>query len=170
MIIAGTGTRNIILDPDYMDDLVEHMADLLRQGKVKHPDLTVLCGMAEGFDEAIGLAAITAGVPFHACVPHPTYGDYYWRQHSKTGRDRLFDYMDLLNQAEKTFVVCKRLYEYHDGRSLHANFVRNIAMVNGCNKLWAHAASATDGGTSHCVNYAKSVGKPVYLVEVEYDE
>lgn len=161
--IAGTGTRKLVLMPDVMAVVVSQISDILLAAKAARGEITVISGMAEGFDEAMALGAIRAQVPFLAYIPHPTYGDYYWGSHTQSGRDRTEEFNNLLKQAAGIHISAITLYV--DG--VHVNFLRNKHMVDKCDILWAYSPDWYKGskGTAHAITYATSVGRRIYFIK-----
>lgn len=162
--ICGTGTRSIVKQPLFMEGIISVMADLMRKGLERYPDLQVISGLAEGFDEAIARAAIEAGVPFAAYLPTKNYGEYYWGRKSQTGIDRSQDFEDLLAQARSIRYSSETLYTIRGNERMHANFARNIDMVNASDKVWTPQVSDPSSGTSHAISYAQQCSKGVYVV------
>ena len=163
LYIAGTGTRQIQLmaasdKQKVIDTIIEQLdiwAELYGQaggeGRV-----TVISGMAEGFDAAMAAAAIKASVPLWCYVPNRGYGNYYWGSHSLTGQNRLAKFNEILEYAEKVEYTNERLGVpagklYHGG--VHLNFLRNQAMVDDATHLfgWVDGDKEPDGGTADCV-------------------
>ena len=177
-VIAGTGTRSLINEPqEYRHKVLNYMVELLRKAKEKHGDnLVVISGMAEGFDEAIARAAVEAGVPFIAAVPNANYINYYWKK-SLTGKSRLKQGLNLLKQASEVHYVCKSpasqlpKYKNPDGSDKWgtANYERNEWMVDRANVVWAYNPTGK-GGTQHCVNYAKEHDVTVFNIVVPKDD
>jgi len=159
--IAGTGSRELILDVDKRREVRDYLADLLTKAKEKHGDkLIVISGMAEGFDEALARAAIMANVPFIAAIPNNGYIEYYWGKKSMLGRNRMAESQEILSKASDIVYVCDGIYG-PDGR--HANFHRNEWMVDHANIVWAY--NPTTRGTAQCYAYCKKVGKPVFIID-----
>jgi len=159
--IAGTGSRELILDVDKRREVRDYLADLLTKAKKKHGDkLIVISGMAEGFDEALARAAILADVPFIAAIPNKGYIEYYWGKKSMLGRNRMTEAQDILSKAGDIVYVCDGIYG-PDGR--HANFHRNEWMVDHADILWVY--NPTTRGTAQCFAYSKEVGKPAFIVD-----
>jgi hypothetical protein len=151
--VMGTGSRSMVVAADRLsvyDDLRNHILRLRNQ----HPDLVLISGMAEGWDEAIAKVGMRENIPFHAYVPNPEYGAYYWGQHSLTGRNRMSTFNELLAAAEKVVYVAQTLYV----AGVHANFVRNQAMVDVCNMALVYQPS--DGGTADTVRRLTTTHKP----------
>lgn len=157
--VAGTGPRNLQLLPqDQKTELLfkigRHLTDLLDS----HDNLVVISGMAEGFDAALATSAVNLGVPWVAAIPTPSYGSYYWGQHSQTGTNRLEDFLNLLMKATETVICSQNLYV--DG--LHANFYRNQWMVDHADHLLAYDLNR--GGTQDCIRRAEAKGIPISRV------
>lgn len=158
--IAGTGSRELILDKDKRREVRDYLADLLAKAKVKHGDrLIVISGMAEGFDEALARAAIMADVTFIAAIPNKGYIDYYWGKKSMLGRNRMAEAQEILSKAGEIVHVCDGIYG-PDGR--HANFHRNEWMVDHADIVWVY--NPTTRGTAQCYAYCKKVGKRTFII------
>lgn len=153
-IIAGTGSRQLKVAPDQEKVRVWNwILDNLRASKEKHGDnLVVMSGMAEGFDEAIALAAIELGIELHVEIPSPDYRDYYWGKTSLTGRDRRDEFDAIIAHATVVNYTC----DHH--MSGKANFVRNHAMVDKADAFLIYNRNSR--GTSHCVGEIESAGLP----------
>jgi len=144
--IAGTGSRQLVLNSNKHIEVRNQLVNLLAQAKVEHGDsLVVISGMAEGFDEALALAAIQANVPFIAAIPNKTYIQYYWGTASILERDRTPEAQDILSKAQEIVYVCPGVYG-NDGR--HSNFHRNEWMVDHANVVWVY--NPTTRGTAQC--------------------
>ncbi len=161
MIIAGTGSRSLVLEPHKMNKVKLLLCRWMEIGKDRYPDdFLVISGLAEGFDEILAIAAIESKVPFDAYVPTASYGNYYWGQNSLTGKSRKNQFDTILKHAREIVTVCDRLYI--DGK--HANFVRNEAMVDAADRVWAWNPSSS--GTRQCVAYAYQQQKPISEVNL----
>lgn len=159
--IAGTGSRELILDIDKRRKVRDYLADLLVKAKEKHGDkLIIISGMAEGFDEAFARAAIMTNVPFIAAIPNEGYLNYYWGNNSMLKRNRMKEADWILDHAAEFTYVCKGIYG-PDGR--HANHHRNEWMVDRANIVWAYNPQTK--GTAQCVSYAKKTGKNIFVVD-----
>jgi len=141
-IIAGTGSRSFMPTDLARAWLHRHLTTTM----VAHPDLELMSGYAEGWDEFIAREAIASGLPLHAAIPNRGYGRYYWGQHSLTGRDRLAEFNELLSHAKTVVYVCGNDV-YRGG--VHANFVRNQYLVDHANEFVVFGS--TSRGTADCV-------------------
>ena len=127
--------------------------------------LSVVSGMAEGFDECVTVAAQRLGIPVLAVVPTPSYGRYYWGRNSVTGRDRAAAFGALLARASEVRYVSARVWVYTDGKRQHANFARNdemIALSNG-----ALVLPSTSPGTTHAIVSLTEAGVPIKWARVD---
>jgi len=159
--IAGTGSRQLVLDSNKHIEVRNQLVDLLVQAKLEHGDsLIVISGMAEGFDEALALAAIQANVPFIAAIPNKTYIDYYWGKASMLERDRTSEAQDILSKAKEIVYVCSNVYG-PDGR--HANFHRNEWMVDLADVVWVY--NPITRGTAQCYAYATKANKCTVILD-----
>ena len=73
-IIAGTGSRSFVPSPEVKQEL----CDFLVAARVIHPNLRVMTGMAQGFDEFLGWTAVGLTIPFIAAIPNEGYGKHYY--------------------------------------------------------------------------------------------
>jgi hypothetical protein len=149
-IVAGTGSRSFMPTGPVTTALHRYV----QEQQVAHPDLELMSGMAEGWDEFIARTGIEMGVPFHAAVPNRGYGLYYWGRHSQTGQDRLDQFEWLLSKAKTVTYVCPSLYV--DG--VHANFVRNGYLVAHGNSFAVYNPQSR--GTAECFTRIKQARKP----------
>lgn len=125
-------------------------------------DFRLISGMAEGFDEAIAKVGMREGIPYIAAVPHPTYGEYYWGKKSKTGKNRMPMFAELLACADEVVFVSKTLYV----NGVHANFVRNQWMVDHAN--FSLVYNAKSSGTRDCV--ARLTAANIGFIEFPFRE
>jgi len=167
--IAGTGSRELILDVDKRREVRDYLADLLTKAKEKHGDkLIVISGMAEGFDEALARAAIMADVSFIAAIPSPDYIEYYWGKTSMLRRNRMSEAQEILSKAQEIVYVCpsspsKRGNGVKYPQNGGANIDRNEWMVDHANIVWVY--NPTTPGTARCYAYLKKVGKPAFIID-----
>lgn len=125
MRVMGTGSCSMVVDPAAKEiySVLEYKILLMKE---ENPDLILVTGMAEGWDEAIAKVGFRNDIPYEAYLPNSTYGAYYWGRKSQTGRNRTNVFQELLNAAADVHVVCNGLYV--DG--VHSNFIRNSAMID----------------------------------------
>lgn len=159
MILAGTGHRPSRLQIGYDRDsnkllrafLFEKLTEFQNKEAVDH----IIVGMATGFDQAFGEAAVEAGIPFTAAVPF--FGmESKWPE---SGQQRFFD---LLGKAAKVHTVCEPGYD-------PAKFIaRDHWMVDNANAVFALFSGEEKGGTWQTVKYARSKSIPVYSLWVSW--
>jgi hypothetical protein len=165
-VIAGTGSRSLILDEEKMDKVEDYLLELLIQAKDKHGNnLVVISGMAEGFDEALARSAMCVGVTLIAAIPNKGYSAYYWRDNSELKIDRMDTFQELARYANETgavhYVCGKNVYV--DGK--HSNFVRNEWMANRADVVWVY--NPTSKGTAQCYNYCRTNGIKTFIINPE---
>lgn len=162
-VIAGTGSRSF--------HLVEHQAepnqrlhDQMVMNLEAHPNLVVMSGGAEGWDETVASIARNLHIPYVMCIPNKGYGDYYWRRHSVHHRDRMAEFDEMLEKAAAIEYVMEDVY--HSSRlyvkGVHSNFVRNWRMVELARAFWVYGP--TSRGTKDCLDRIKQVGKPYKIL------
>jgi uncharacterized phage-like protein YoqJ len=146
MIIAATGHR-----PDKLGGYSEGVRERLIDGAMRYleqenPD-EVISGMALGWDQAWAIAAIRLGIPLTCALPFqgqfskwPPESQYWWRE--------------IVARANRVHFVFKG--DYAPWKLLG----RNKWMVDNSDKLCA-LWNGSDGGTAHCVAYARKKEKPV---------
>jgi hypothetical protein len=103
-------------------------------------------------------------LPLLAAIPNKGYANYYWKNNSMTGSDRMADFQILADYASNTgriHYVSQGIYGA-DGR--HSNFHRNEWMVAQADIVWVYNPSTR--GTSQCYEHCKRVGKPTHLIEL----
>lgn len=122
--VMGTGSRSIVTHPD-RKEIYQILNNKVLEIFSAHPDLVIISGMAEGWDEALAVVAMRNAIPFHAYLPNKGYGDYYWRRNSQLKRDRWNRFNELCAAAAEVIFVCDNVYV----NGHHSNFVRNDAMV-----------------------------------------
>jgi hypothetical protein len=134
-------------------------------------NLTVVTGLAEGFDELAAVLALELGVPYVVVMPNRSYGLYYWGQHSLLNRNRLPRYNELKDSASEYITVANTLYvrkptdlnvpvAFRVGE--HANMVRNTYMLDISDGVivW----DPTTSGTRDCYNKAVARGMKVHVL------
>ena len=142
--IMGTGSRKLVLREDRREiyGVLEYYLKLKLEA---HPDLVLISGMAEGWDECLAWIGLRNQIPYHVYIPTASYGSYYWGRNSLLGLNRMDTFNKLVEGAQEVHYICNSLYV--DG--VHANFVRNDAMVEAAD--YAVVYDARSRGTSHAV-------------------
>lgn len=161
LYIAGTGTRQIqLMTAEEKNKVIDVILDQLQVWQLHNEafgdgeGITVISGMAEGFDSALAAAAIRGGYRLWCFVPNRGYGNYYWGRKSLTRTNRERQFNKILAQAEHVEYTNEVLGVnglYHNG--LHMNFHRNQHMVDRADVLfgWVNSNGTADGGTADCV-------------------
>lgn len=153
MKIMGTGSRSMLTHAGVKSIYLNLEAEVLRLA-AEYSDLTLISGMAEGWDEAIAKVAMRNNIPYIVMIPNRGYGDYYWGRNSLLQINRMKTFDQLCDQASEVIYVCKSLYV--DG--VHANFIRNQAMVDACDSALVYEPNSR--GTRDAVTRLKAAGKP----------
>lgn len=154
-IVCGTGHR-----PDklggYSNESHNKLVDIAECWlEINKPD-KVISGMAVGWDLALAQAATNLKIPLIAAIPCRNQ-DEKW-----SDTDKLHRKMLLLLAQEKHFIS----EEYTKSCMLD----RNIWMVENSNMVLAMWNGENEGGTAHCIRYAKKMGKPIVNLWKIYQE
>jgi uncharacterized phage-like protein YoqJ len=161
--LAFTGHRGDKLGgiwlPSQGPDVVALLVDDLVRRALVSDGLTVISGMALGWDMLVAQAAVAAsdfGAPVRVIGAVPFRGqDQRWPEASRRCWHALCDHLD------EVVVVS-------DGGYSPATMQRrNEWMVDRCDRLVA-CWNGSPGGTANCVRYAEQVGKPVVNVYARY--
>lgn len=110
-----------------------------------------ISGMALGVDQWAANVCIKLGIPFTAAVPFIGQESIWPAESQKT-------YKRLLAKATEVVIVCP------GGYALAKMQTRNEFMVNSCDTLigvW----DGSKGGTGNCIAYAKSINKPIIIID-----
>ncbi|MGW8177720.1 MAG: hypothetical protein ACWGQW_02830 [bacterium] len=153
--VMGTGPRSLVVASKEtrkeVYDITERFILVLRE---EYGEILIISGLAEGWDEMIAKIAQRNNIPYDAYIPNPGYGAYYWRDHSKLGRDRFTTFKELVKGARQYYVVCNSVYQ----NGVHCNFVRNTAMVDACDIGIVYNPSSS--GTRDGVAKLRQANKP----------
>lgn len=139
LIIAATGHRPNKLGGYGADAATKLRAIARAHLQEKAPD-SVIIGMALGWDQAVGWAAIELGIYAHAAIPFAGQ-EKAWPIESQAA------YWALLERCASRTVV------FPGGYCAYAMQLRNEWMVDRCNRLMA-MWDGSPGGTANCVKYA----------------
>lgn len=107
----------------------------------------VISGMAAGWDHALALAAVTLAIPLIAAVPYPGFEEPWSEEHQQL-------FHDILELATEVHFLAE------PGASTEKRRERNLWMVDRSDKVLA-LWNGAEGGTAHCIRYAREQGKPV---------
>lgn len=161
MKVMGTGSRSMLTEPN-AKEIYQNLETYILILKEKDPDLVLISGMAEGWDEAIAKVGLRNKIPYIVALPNDGYGDYYWtpaappkkKDGSLLGIDRRSTFRDLVSHAEEIVFVCKTVYV----NGVHANFIRNQWMVDQCDMALVYNPQSS--GTRDAVGKLKTARKP----------
>jgi uncharacterized phage-like protein YoqJ len=158
LVVAGTGHRPNKLFPEadnpYSPDLLRSLADQVASVLTVLSPAGVISGMALGFDQALALAAIDAGIPFVAALPFEGQ-EGLWPKPSQDS------FREILAKAEKVFAVSE------PGYAAWKMQARNAWMVDHSSLVLA-AWNGSPGGTANCVRYARKKSVPVLLLDFPF--
>ncbi len=160
MRIAATGHRPPRLGLSYRPDdnklLTMFAKEILDQAANGYGMLTVISGMAQGWDQAVAHAAILLKFPLIAALP-------FEGQESRwptAGKER---YNAILKHAQEVKLVCPGGFENKK------YLTRDEWMVDNADGVLALWDGVDDGGTSHTVHYAEGMGMTVHNVWVPFE-
>jgi uncharacterized phage-like protein YoqJ len=107
----------------------------------------VIVGMALGWDQAVGFAAVGLGIPVHAAVPFEGQ-ESAWPPEAQ--------------QEYRSLIICcaSRTVVFPGGYCAYAMQLRNEWMVERCNRVMA-MWDGSPGGTANCIEYATKRGVPI---------
>jgi uncharacterized phage-like protein YoqJ len=145
-VIAATGHRPVKLG-GYGYNAANRLRSFARSELAPYRPLTVITGMALGWDQAVAGACVDLEIPFVAAVP-------FAGQEAKWPVGSQHAYVRLLSRATKIVVVNE------GGFSVQSMHRRNRYMVDCATQILA-LWDGSSGGTSHCVAYAASAKKPI---------
>ena len=132
-VYAGSGSRSLKEDPMMFDKVVIRLIEIIEMSK----PAMLITGMAEGFDEALAIAAMATNTPLKAMVPFKGYCNHYWGVKSVTGRNRLAECKEILATRRKC-----ALY------------------------VWASPHAPHKPGSSHPARRAWSIGTAIYELPI----
>lgn len=112
-----------------------------------------ICGMALGVDTWAAALCLTERIPFIAAIP-------FEGQESIWPEERQKHYKWLCSKAKVKYIVSK------GGYSPEKMQIRNEWMVDNAHVIIA-VWNGSDGGTANCVNYAKLMKKPIFILNPE---
>ena len=163
-IYAGSGSRSLKLDPEMFTRVFNRLIEMIRQTK---PSL-IISGMAEGFDEALALAAMATQTPLKAMIPFKGYCNHYWGKKSLTGKNRLNECKQIVAYAQKTGGVEYICSDWRGADGRWAMTHRNEAMANACHKAWVY--NPTTAGTKQFHDYCENKRIPMYIIKFNNGE
>lgn len=160
MRIAATGHRQPRLGLKYTSEdnklLTMFAKWALEESREGYDSLTVISGMATGWDQAVAHAAILLNIPIIAALPFRGQ-EAMW---PASGRER---YHAILKRAQEVVVVSEGGYDNSKF------FKRDEWMVEHSDAVLALWDGAADGGTYLTVRYAEGLGIPVVNVWQQFE-
>lgn len=164
MKIACTGHRPNKLGNDYLytsvlsQRIMHDMMHIINLQAIDlertYKDIAIISGMALGVDTMWAMVAKELGLKLIAAIP---FENQYkiWPQSSKDVYFKLLEYA-----AEIVNVSGQKDYKAAYMQQ------RNIWMVDNCDLLVAVYNGDKSGGTYNCIEYAKSVNKPITYIKI----
>lgn len=148
MIVCGTGHRPNKLG-GYENAVAVRLVKTAEWGLASMAErpLAVISGMALGWDQALGQAALNMNIPLWAYVPFEGQ-ESMWPRKSKDA------FYCLLDEAAKV-VICSE-----GGYAPWKMQVRNECMVDDSHEVLALWDGST-GGTGNCIQYARKKEKNI---------
>lgn len=153
MVICGTGHY-----PDkiggYSEEAFRRVVETAKDYLIENKDNIelVIAGLAQGYDTALGYAAMELNMPLESVVPGEYFADYF-NEIDKHRYDTLLAYSAKNGKVTMT-KGCGERNEY-----MVDNADLTVALWNG-----------TPGGTGWTVGYANKVGKPVHNLWPKFEE
>jgi len=149
IVIAGTGHRKLGGSYELDTPVARSVREVTRAFLVDRKADQVISGMALGFDTILALVAIELKLPVLAAVPFEGQ-ESRWPEASQ----RL--YREILEDPYVTPWIVSP-----GGFNIFKLHHRNERMSDRCDILLA-CFDGSYGGTKNCLNYARSIGKPVF--------
>ena len=146
MIVAGTGHRPNKLG-GYTRDARTRLFNTAIKSLEHLQPTKLISGMALGWDQALARACVELNIPFIAAVPFAGQ-ETVWPAASQRA------YHELCEAASDFIIVSP------GGYSAAKMQIRNEWMVDHCDRVLA-LWDGSPGGTRNCVDYAKTVNKPI---------
>lgn len=160
MILAATGHR-----PDKLGGYCNSHAEklyyiardfLIAREETLRGELTIISGMALGWDTAWALAGLNLKIPLIAAVPFIGQ-ERRWPSSAQT------QYHEILDCAVEIVIVSG------GGYSSEKMQIRNEWMVDHCEELIA-LWDGSPGGTGNCIRYACKFKKPIINLWDHYND
>jgi len=143
LIISATGHR-----PDklggYGADAAINLRAIAAQYLTRTKPDAVIVGMALGWDQAVGWAAVSLGIPVHAAIP-------FAGQEKAWPLEAQASYGALLALCSSQTIV------FPGGYCGYAMQLRNEWMVDRCTRVMA-MWDGSPGGAANCIKYATKRG------------
>ena len=155
MIVAGTGHRPNKLG-GYSIEARDKLTLIAHTYLKTNNAVSVISGMALGWDTALAIAALQLKIPLICSIPFKGQ-EKMWTPKAK------HLYFAILAKAETINYVCE------PGFAAYKMQLRNEAMVDGCDILLA-MHDGTTGGTDNCIKYAKKQNTKIINLYDKYEQ
>lgn len=146
MIISFTGHRL-----HKVEHLEREIKGALRKELIYQCPDSCISGMAVGVDQWACEVCLELGIPYDAAIPFAGQ-DQRWPYTSRA------HWLKLIREASLLHIISE------GGYSPQKMQIRNMWMVDHSDLLIA-VWNGTPGGTANCVNYAKSVGREIVMID-----
>ena len=136
--------------------LRQKIQETLQRAVVKYGtthEIIVISGGALGVDQDAARVAHKMNIPFIVAQPCKNHESRWFKESQ-------IKYRKMLEIAREVVLVSNGTYDELGAKCMQD---RNIWMVDHCNVLIA-VWDGSSGGTANCVNYAKSVNKPIVYI------
>ncbi len=168
-VVSGSGSRELVI-ADKMtraECMTQVKAELIDFKFFYGPDLSVMSGMAEGFDEILAVAAQSLEIHTILAIPNKGYVEYYWGKNSLTHTTRMEAANQIILKADEIIYLYDDLYVEVNGRKIHANFARNQYMVDNSNYMLVWDPKTR--GTKDCFKRIEAADRRFKLLGPEYE-
>lgn len=156
MIVAVTGHRPDKLGGWYQPNPVYNfVVQGLHAAFTELKPSYVITGMALGVDQWAAEVCLNMGIPYVAAIPFEGQ-DSIWPPHARA------KYAYLMKSANAAYVISPGPFEPKKMQ------LRNEWMVRECQTLVA-VWDGSNGGTSNCVGFAQSIGRPIHFVPLNHE-
>lgn len=135
--------------------LEKGLLNFCTENNLKLEDLTIVSGMARGFDEVVAIFAVRNNLDLILSIPHSVS----WHQNrdlSRCVRAQAINYAKLLSYSKAKIFEIKKNYNFQV--FTYANFARNQHMVDIANYIFSYKAYDSVG-TDDCIIRAKQQNK-----------
>jgi hypothetical protein len=159
-IVGFTGHRQIA-DPQLIGSAIDDALDFLKREALG--EWVVLSSVAEGGDQLFVRQALQRGMSWHAILPLP---------HAEFARDFT---PEQWKEVQGLLIKAEHLQISNDDEGLRDDAYLDCGMetVNGSDLLlavWDGEAARGRGGTAEVIEYARSVSKPVLIIDANTGE
>lgn len=141
MMLCGAGSRSA-LDSYEPEEFTSRLYDTITS--VECDSLSIMSGMAPGFDHALAQVAYDHNIELHLAIPNRGFIKYYWNNSNPVG---MASAEELIDYATNVVYVMEDIYGtnslYHKGK--HANLWRNDYMISNSDIFLIYNPDRTPG-------------------------